>query len=239
MASSVRSPSTDRALYLRLGRLGYRETLAIQRGLHARRVGGEVPDLLITVEHDPVFTVGRSGSEGSILASQASLKREGIELFPVERGGDVTYHGPGQLVAYPIVDLRDRGRDIKGYIRLLEEAAIRTLSSFGIEGSRRSGYPGVWAGGGKIASIGVYVRRWVTMHGIALNVATDPSHFAMIKPCGLDVQAVSMREVLDRPVDLEDVVPVFISELASLFDWELEEAELDELLEGYEPTRLD
>jgi len=226
-------------LYLPLGRLGYREALAIQRGLHARRVGGEVPDLLITVEHEPVFTVGRSGSEGSILASRTLLKREGIEVIRVERGGDVTYHGPGQLVAYPIVDLRDRGRDVKGYIHLLEEAAIRTLSSFGIEGSRRNGYPGVWVKEGKIASIGVYVRRWVTMHGLALNVATDPAHFAMIKPCGLNVEAVSMSEILNRPVDLAEVIPVFVLKLASLFDWELEEAELDELLEEYEPTGLD
>jgi len=219
--------------------MDYGEALAVQRALHERRSRGEIPDLLVTVEHDPVFTIGRSGSTANLLAPPAALKREGIGVVTIERGGDITYHGPGQLVAYPIVDLRDRGRDIRCYIRLLEKAAIDTLSSFGINGSRREGHPGVWVDGRKIASIGVYVRRWVTMHGIALNIATDPAHFAMIRPCGLDVQAVSMADLLGRPVDLAEVIPVFVSKLASLFDWELEEAGVEELLEGYEPTGLD
>jgi len=231
VAYSARSRSIDRAAHLRLGRVGYAEALSIQRALHGRRVRGEIPDVLVTVEHDPVFTIGRSGSRSNILVSSAELEREGIEIVAVERGGDITYHGPGQLVAYPIVDLRSRDRDLRRYVRLLEEAAIDTLSSFGINGSRREGYPGVWAGGGKIASIGVYVRRWVTMHGIALNVATDPAHFAMIRPCGLDVQAVSMSELIGRGVDLDEVRPVFLSKISSLFDWRLEETGLDPLLE--------
>lgn len=231
MGSSERSKRHETVLHLPLGRCGYREGLSIQRRLHARRLAGEIPDVLITVEHDPVFTVGRSGSDASILAPSESLAREGIEVIEVERGGDVTYHGPGQLVSYPIVDLRGYGRDIKGYIHRLEQAAIDTLASFGISGSRRPGHPGVWVDGRKIASIGVYVRRWVTMHGIALNVATDPAHFAMIRPGGLDVEAVSMSELIGRGVDLDEVRPVFLSKISSLFDWRLKETALDPLLE--------
>jgi len=183
----------------------------------------------------------RSYAETLSLQRRLHLAGKGIGVICVERGGDITYHGPGQLVCYPIVDLRDYGRDIKRYINRLEEAAIETLSTFGISGSRREGYPGVWVDGRKVASIGVYVRRWVTMHGIALNVATDPSHFAMIKPCGLNVEAISISEILGRPVDLAEVIPVFVSKLASLFGWELEEGEPGSFLEEdeAEPARLD
>lgn len=241
MASSARSKPVSRAIHLPLGKRSYAETLSIQRRLHARRLLGEIPDLAITVEHEPVFTIGRSGSIANVIAHPAALKREGIEVVAVERGGDITYHGPGQLVCYPIVDLRDHGRDIKLYIDRLEGAAVETLAAFGIAGSHRDGYPGVWVDGRKVASIGVYVRRWVTMHGIAINVATDPSHFAMIKPCGLDVEAISISEILDRPVAMAEVTYVFVSRLAALFGWELEEGEVGSLLEKdeAEPARLD
>ena len=191
-----------------------------------------MPDLLITVQHNPVITFGRSGSRQHLLASPSDLKREGIELFEVERGGDVTYHGPGQLVVYPIVDLREHGRDIRGFVRGLEGAVIAALADFGIEAERRTGYPGVWVSARKIASIGVYVSGWVTRHGLALNVAVNPAHFALIRPCGLPVETVSICDLLGRTVLLDTVRDVLLERLAEWFGWELETSSLVEVLGG-------
>jgi lipoate-protein ligase B len=213
-----------------LGRADYGWTLGLQRTLHARRRAGAVPDIVLTVEHNPVITFGRSGSRDHLLASASDLRREGIEVFDIERGGDVTYHGPGQLVIYPIVDLRDHGRDVKRFVRWLEDAAIGTLKEMRIDGGRRDGFPGVWVGERKIASIGVYVRGWVTRHGLALNVAVNPAHFAMIRPCGLPVETVSIVQVLGRTVLMEQVRDLFLERLESLFDWELEPSSLAEAL---------
>jgi lipoate-protein ligase B len=140
----------------------------------------------------------------------------------VERGGGVTYHGPGQLVAYPILDLRRRGRDVKAHVRQLEEAAIRTVARYGLHVGRRDGLPGVWIDRGKIASVGISVRSWVSMHGLALNVAVDAAHFAMIDPCGLPVKAVSMNDLLEAPAVLSDVEGAFAAEYGRLLgvDWE-------------------
>jgi len=148
----------------------------------------------------------------SFRVSRESIARAGIAVCETERGGDVTYHGPGQLVVYPIFDLRGRGRDVKAHVRALEEAAIQTLAGFGIEAGRRLGLPGVWTERGKIASVGVYVRRWVSMHGLALNVAVDPSHFAMIDPCGLPVRAVSIGDEAASPPTLKEVEQRFVAE---------------------------
>ncbi len=226
------SGPTRRAVHLALGRADYGWTLDLQRTLHARRKVGATPDVVITVEHNPVITLGRSGSHEHLLASPGELKREGIEVFEVERGGDVTYHGPGQLIVYPIVDLREHGRDVKRFVRGLEGATIATLADLGIEAGRREGYPGVWVSDRKIASIGVYVSGWVTRHGLALNVAVNPAHFAMIRPCGLSVETVSVCDLLGRTVHLDRVRDALLERLAEQFDWVMEASSLVEILGG-------
>lgn len=209
----------------------YGQALALQRRVHALRVRGLVPDVLLTVEHDPVFTRGRSAGPLEYRAALEEVDRAAIPVVDVERGGAITYHGPGQLVAYPIVDLRNHGRDVKRYVATLEDAAIATLNGFGIRADRRPGYPGVWVEAGKIASIGIYVREWVTRHGLALNVSVDPTHFGMIDPCGLPVRAVSMSEVLGTPIRLVDVEAAFASNLAERLGWRLERRAQTALLE--------
>lgn len=227
------SSSPDRrALHLSLGRADYGWTLDLQRTLHARRKDGVAPDVVITVEHNPVITFGRTGSREHLLASPSDLRREGIEVFEVERGGDVTYHGPGQLVVYPIVDLRGHGRDVKGFVRGLEDAMIATLADLGIGAGRKDGYPGVWVSDRKIASIGVYVNGWVTRHGLALNAAVNPAHFALIRPCGLSVEMVSICDLLGRTVFLDRVRDTLLERLAERFGWELESSSLAKILGG-------
>ena len=221
-----------RAFHLSLGRADYGWTLDLQRTLHVRRKAGTTPDIVITVEHNPVITLGRSGSRQHLLASPSDLRREGIELFEVERGGDVTYHGPGQLVVYAIVDLRRQDRDVKQFVKGLEDATIATLADLGIDAERRSGYPGVWVSDRKIASIGIYVSGWVTRHGLALNVAVNPTHFAMIRPCGLPVETVSICDLLGRTVYLDQVRDALLERLAERFGWELEPSSLDRILGG-------
>ena len=186
---------------LRLGRTAYLDTLRLQRDVHERRKAGLCGDTLILTEHAPVLTLGRGGDRRHILVEDAHLASLGIDVVPVERGGDVSYHGPGQLVAYPIVDLTAYGRDIHRYVRALEESAIRLLAHYGVTGTRRPGMPGVWVGEAKIASVGVFVSRWVTLHGIAINIDPDLSHFELINPCGLvGVQMTSLAHQLGRPV---------------------------------------
>jgi lipoic acid synthetase len=221
ISSAKSSPRSRDAVHVALGRADYERTLGIQRELHGRRAAGETVDVVITVEHNPVFTIGRSGALSSVLVSADVLKREHIQVYEVERGGGVTYHGPGQLVVYPIVDLRDHGCGLKGYVERLEEATIRTLRTFAIAGGRRAGHPGVWVRERKIASIGVYVKHWVTRHGLALNVRVDPSHFAMIHPCGLQVETVSMNDLVDTPISFERVTAELLDRLAEQFDWNL------------------
>jgi lipoate-protein ligase B len=219
-------------VHVALGRLSYDAAAEIQRRMHALRVAGLVPDVLFTVEHDPVFTRGRSAHDGSFRVALEDVERAGITVRESERGGDVTYHGPGQLVVYPILNLRRYGRDIKAHVRFLEEAALRTLERYGLAGSRRDGLPGVWTDRGKIASVGVSVRKWVSMHGLALNVEVDPSHFAMIHPCGLPVRAVSMNDDLDVPAQLADVEEEFCRAYGELLGVRWQKASLAAVLEA-------
>lgn len=230
MERSSRRPSV--VGHLALGRAGYREVLELQRRLHARRRVGKIDDLVLTVEHDPVFTIGRTGSREHLLVDPERLDREGIDILDIERGGDITYHGPGQLVVYPILDLRARGLGVKDFVDRLEETAIRVLADCNIDAARRPGYPGVWVAETraddaretrKIASIGVYVKGWVTMHGLALNVAVNAEHFAMINPCGLPVTAVSVAELVNPVPSLDVVRGRFLVRLGEVFGWELRE----------------
>jgi lipoate-protein ligase B len=179
-----------------LGPTDYREGLELQRGLVDARASGEVGDLLLFPDHPPVLTVGRGGREDSLLVDRDTLRGRGIEVFDVSRGGDVTWHGPGQLVGYALVDVAARGRDLHVFLRGIEETLIRVLAGYGIAAERSSGRTGVWVGERKIASIGIAVRRWVSYHGFALNVCPDLSAFDVIHPCGL--HGVRMTSVADQ-----------------------------------------
>ncbi len=187
--------TSDSQLWVvRLGTMSYAEALETQRAAARARITGEISeDLLLLVEHPPVVTLGRSAKDAHLLASPALLAARGVEVFEVERGGDVTFHGPGQLVGYPIVDLKRHKRDLHWYLRQVEEALIVGLAGYGIAGERNQGYTGVWTKGRKIASIGVHARDWVTWHGFALNVSTDLGFFDLIVPCG--ISGVTMTSI--------------------------------------------
>ena len=169
-----------------LGSMAYGDALVLQRAVARARISGEIAeDVLLLVEHPPVVTLGRSSKERHLLASPALLATRGVELFEVERGGDVTFHGPGQLVGYPIIDLKRHTQDLHWYLRRLEGGLIKALAKLGIVAGANPGLTGVWTSGRKIASIGIHVKQWVTFHGFALNVSTDLSYFDLIVPCGI------------------------------------------------------
>lgn len=178
-----------------LGRTGYGVAFDLQRQLAARRKAGEIPDQLLFVEHPHVITLGRNAHESNVLASAAVLERAGVEVAQTDRGGDVTYHGPGQLVGYPILDLKDWKRDVVAYVRTVEEALIGALADLGVAGERADGMTGVWVDGKKVAAIGVHLSRWVTSHGFALNIDTDLRYFQYIVPCGLTRPVTSLQEL--------------------------------------------
>ena len=177
-----------------LGTMPYATALALQRAAARARISGAIPeDLLLLVEHPPVVTMGRSAKRHHLLASPELLAARGVELFEVERGGDVTFHGPGQLVGYPIVDLKRHTRDLHWYLRRVEDALMIAAAAFGVTGERSAGQTGVWTQGRKLASIGVHARDWVTWHGFALNVTTDLSYFDLMVPCGIaEVEMTSL-----------------------------------------------
>jgi lipoate-protein ligase B len=203
------------ARLLDLGTKEFGEVWALQRELVAARQKDEIPDTLVFVEHPHVITAGRSAHKENLLAT------EGVPLFEIERGGDVTYHGPGQLVGYPIFLLRQEERDLHVYLRNLEEAIIRAIGRFDVRGERKQGWTGVWTAGGarKLTSIGVAVKRWVTMHGFALNVSTDLARFGAINPCGLDAAVMgSLSGELGRPVAMEPVKSAVRQAFAEVFE---------------------
>lgn len=203
-----------------LGRLPYSDALELQRSIARDRISGAIPqDVLLLVEHPPVVTLGRGTKEKNLVASPEFLQSKGVELFEVERGGDVTFHGPGQLVGYPIIDLKRHREDLHWYLRKIEEALINTLADFGIPGERNTAFTGVWTRGRKIASIGVHARDWVTWHGFALNVTTDLSFFDLIVPCGIDgvVMTSIARELGLEDVDAQDVRDRVTAKFAEVF----------------------
>jgi lipoate-protein ligase B len=185
-----------------LGTVPYEDALELQRSLARERISGAIPeDILLLLEHPPVVTLGRSTKAANVVSSADFLASKGVELFEVERGGDVTFHGPGQLVGYPIIDLKRHKLDLHWYLRQVEEALIRLLGAYSIPAGRSVGFTGVWTKGRKIASIGVHARDWVTWHGFALNVTTDLSYFDLIIPCGID--GVTMTSI-EREIDHAD-----------------------------------
>ena len=208
-----------------LGRLGYAGALALQRELVERRKQALIPDQLLVVEHPHVITMGRNGHERNVLAGTDVLGRAGIEFHETDRGGDVTYHGPGQVVGYPIVDLKEWKRDVVAYVRALEQTLIDMLAEFGIQGVREAGMTGVWVGGRKIAAIGVHISRWVTSHGFALNVETDLTYFQYIVPCGLARPVTSMRAE-GSPAGRAEVIETLGRHFGRQFDREVVATEM-------------
>jgi lipoyl(octanoyl) transferase len=204
-----------------LGRVPYAEALELQRNIARDRISGAIPqDVLLLVEHPPVVTLGRAAKEKHLVASPEFLQSKGVELFEVERGGDVTFHGLGQLVGYPIIDLKRHRQDLHWYLRKIEEALIMALADYGIPGERNTAFTGVWTRGKKIASIGVHARDWVTWHGFALNVTTDLSYFDLIIPCGIDgvVMTSIAREVGAVDISQQDVRDRVSARFADAFD---------------------
>jgi lipoyl(octanoyl) transferase len=214
------------------GRVGYAEALELQRELAKARISGALEqDILLLVEHAPVITLGRSSKERHLLASPEALARRGIEVFEVERGGDVTFHGPGQLVGYPIIDLKRHRKDLHWYLRQVEQGLIDALADLGVAAERNLGYTGVWTQGRarKIASIGVHARDWVTWHGFALNVSTDLSFFDLIVPCGIpSVTMTSIERELGHKCAAEGVEDAVSAAFGRVFD--LEPRRVDENL---------
>ena len=204
----------------RLGLIPYADALALQRALVEDRRAGRVGDLLLFAEHPHVLTLGVRGDGGRshILATADALARRGVEVHEAGRGGDVTYHGPGQVVGYPILDLKPDRCDVHRYVRDLEEVLIRTAGDFGIDAHRVEGLTGVWVGQEKLAAIGVRIARWITSHGFAFNVSTNLDYFQLIIPCGIaDRSVTSLERLLGRTVELADVEDRIASRFAEIF----------------------
>ena len=234
------TPAARHLRVVRLGRMDYAEALELQRAAAAARITGAIgEDVLFLVEHEPVVTLGRTAKQQNLTASAELLAARGVKLFEVERGGDVTYHGPGQLVGYPIVDLKRHKRDLHWYLRQVEEAIIVAIGEHGVSGERSAGYTGVWTRGTiagpahaprKLTSIGVHARDWVTWHGFALNVATELSYFDLIVPCGIPgVDMTSMSRELGRAVTMRDAEDAVVRAFARVFALDAIETALEAL----------
>jgi lipoyl(octanoyl) transferase len=204
----------------RLGVVPYAEALELQKRLVEERRAGSIPDQLLLLQHPPVITLGvKARSDRShVLATAADLEEEGVEIFETGRGGDVTYHGPGQLVGYPILDLRPDRCDVHRYVRDLEESLIQAAAAFGVTTGRIEGLTGVWAGKNKLAAIGVRISRWITSHGFALNVGNNLDHFNLIVPCGIADKGVTSLEILTgRRVPMDEVESAVVTAFAAVF----------------------
>jgi lipoate-protein ligase B len=220
-----------RAYIIDLGLIDYQEAWDLQHDLWSRRVKGELPDLLLLLEHPHVITLGRRGNRSHLVASLEELEAMKIPVFHVERGGDVTYHGPGQLVVYPILDLKEYGYRLIRYVDQLEEVIIRVLRDFGMEGKRDSLNRGVWVNGNKIASIGVTIKRWISFHGFSLNYEADLKYFDLIHPCGLVGKKVtSVEKILGEKVPREELVERVAFHFKGAFQREWEERSLEGLI---------
>ena len=223
-----------------IGRSRFADAWDLQRKLFDARLEGRTGDLLLYTEHHHVYTIGKGGDENHLLATESELEEGGVDVFQIDRGGDITYHGPGQVVGYPIIDLQDYKTDLHWYLRSLEEVIILAIRDFGLEGNREEGMTGVWVGGEKIAAIGVKVSRWITMHGFALNVNTDLSKFGRIIPCGIFHKGVtSMERLLGKSVELNRVHESLDRAFGKVFDRSVmreKESMLKRHIESNEPA---
>jgi lipoyl(octanoyl) transferase len=226
-------------LSIDLGLIGYAEAYALQKRIVAARKAEAIEDVLLLCEHPHVITQGRNGKREHLLVSEHVLRQKGVEYHETSRGGDITYHGPGQTVGYPILNLGAIRRDVVWYLRTLEEAMIRATAEFGITAERVAGKTGIWVRGGnteeKLAAIGVHISRWVTSHGFAYNVSTDLRNFDLIVPCGIaDRKATSLEKLLGRNVEQVEVAPRIAKHLGELLGLEMKESSTSELLEMLE-----
>src|SRR5579864_3953215 len=238
-------PPMKTGFIIDLGLVEYGAAWELQRRVVAARKAGGVPDVLLLCQHPHVITLGRNGKLGNLRASEHVLRRMNVSFFETDRGGDITYHGPGQLVGYPIVNLGEIHRDVAWYLRSLEEAMMRATAEFGVASRRVAGRTGVWVdrpekqnAEEKLAAIGVHLSRWVASHGFAYNVSTDLRYFDLIVPCGIaDKQATSLEKLLGRGVEIKEVAPRIAAHLGELFGLDLRETKrdaLDALLREYE-----
>jgi lipoate-protein ligase B len=228
-----------------LGVVEYGQAFDLQKSAVRRMLMGELSNSVLLLEHPPVYTIGRSGGGENVLIGQAERERLGIALFDVDRGGDVTYHGPGQLVGYPILHLKDWKNDVREYLRMLEEVIIRLLAGYGIEAGRKEGMTGAWVGDEKICAVGVKANRdtanqgYISSHGFALNVDPDLSHFGHIIPCGITQFGVtSLRKVLGRPVEMQEVKQRWIAAFTEVFNLDATTgvADIADLQSRWEPS---
>lgn len=220
---------------IKAGRVEYRDAYELQKKLLERKLSGDSRDFLILAEHEPVVTLGRGFNENNLLLGRSALLDRGIPVYEIERGGDATYHGPGQLVGYPLFDLAGRGKDLRLFISSLEEVIIKTLADFKIAAERKEGTIGVWHGGKKIASIGVAVKKWVSYHGFALNIFPDMRNFSFINPCGLDYNVMtSMERILKFRISMREVEERITAHFSGIFGLTLKTLEGDNAdAEGY------
>jgi len=216
---------------LDLGLMDYGKAWDLQHRLWLKRVEGELPDLLLLLEHPHVITLGRRGNRSHLIVSPEVLEAMKIRIFHVERGGDITYHGPGQMVVYPILDLKDYGYRLIRYVDQLEEVILRVLKDFGIEGRRDTSNRGIWVDGDKIASIGVAIKRWVSFHGFSLNYETDLKYFDLINPCGLvEKKMTTMAKVLGTKISRESLGERICFHFKQIFKRDWEKRNLEELI---------
>lgn len=222
-------------VWLNFSSRDYAEIYRLQEVLRNKRQQGEISDVVILLEHTPCITIGSSGGYHNLLADKAALDKNGITVHDTSRGGDITYHGPGQLVCYPILSLEGDERDLHDYARKMEEVMIRTLQTFGITAGRKSKYPGVWVKNSKIGAMGIAVRKWVTMHGISLNVCPNLKQFSFIVPCGISSNGVtSMTEVLGRSIDISSVRIEMRKQFSEIFNISMCSGQLEQFnLEPY------
>jgi lipoyl(octanoyl) transferase len=234
-----------RALQIDLGLIGYAQAYALQKRIVAARKAEAIEDVLLFCEHPHVITQGRNGKREHLLAGERVLRQKSVEFYETSRGGDITYHGPGQIVGYPILNLGEIRRDVVWYVRMLEEAMIRATAEFGLAAVREPGKTGIWvdavqssstlATSEKLAAIGVHISRWVTSHGFAYNVSTDLRFFDLIVPCGIaDRKATSLEKLLGRAVGKAEVATRIAKHLGELFGLEMQEASKEELLQKLE-----
>jgi lipoyl(octanoyl) transferase len=221
---------------IELGLSGYSDAWALQKRLVSARKANAIDDVLLLCEHPHVITLGRNAKREHLLASEHVLKQRGVELHATDRGGDITYHGPGQIVGYPILNLGAIRRDVVWYVRMLEEAMIRATGEFGVEAVRENGKTGIWVRSAnsaeKVAAIGVHISRWVTSHGFAYNVSTDLRFYELIVPCGIaDRKPTSLEKILERGIERKEVIPHLVKHFGEVFGLEMKQESREELLE--------
>jgi len=226
----MNSHENEKLYVLNAGLTRYKEAWEMQKRLVSLRQDEKIPDCLIVTEHHPVITMGRGTDQTNLLASKKQLEQKGVDLFEIERGGDITFHGPGQTVLYPIIDLHHRGRDVHKYLRDLESFVIATLNDLGLDAGIKEGLTGIWVDDHKVGAIGVAVSKWVTYHGLALNVTTDLDYFKLINPCGItDYPVGSISGLLGKRIDLQHVNDLLVESFADEFNYESETPASSEL----------